>query len=338
MTAIATSTAVMCALTAADAAAITADILKVEPTMYAVSGYAVATAWWLGVGFYALLARLSRQGIYAFVAAWAAPVAVLLTLIMTPVPGAWYGLCLALLAAVYLVAGRYAQRLPADAQPHGLRRVLTRPIYQVALALPAFASLWPVADSDSRAATLIVVALTYALAARLFRQPVLAWIAVLLTPVAYALWVSACAWPPTAVTLALVAAAAVYLALAEVEVWRTGETRRPLIRTRKDLGPPQSLFSAPLFLVGYSFSVTGFALALVQYAGVPVHDGVRMLPTMLTAAMLGLVAIYSVSALTRRTSLFLYPATWLFLLPAIAICRNLLAAAGLPFPIFEMAR
>ncbi|MFN8498684.1 MAG: hypothetical protein U0641_12600 [Anaerolineae bacterium] len=338
ITAITTATAVICALTAADSVAITADLLKVTPAVSAVSGYAVATAWWLGVGFYALLARLSRLRIYALVAAWAAPVAMLFTLVMTPVPVAWYSLCLAVLAAVYLVVGRYVQRLLADAQTRDLRHVLAQPTYQVALALPVFASLWPVAEADSRAATLTVVALTYALAAWLFRWPVFAWVAVLLTPLAYAFWLSARTWPPTAFTLALVAAAAVYLALAEVEVRRAGEARRPLIHLRKDLGPPRSLFARPLFVAGYSLSVLGLALALVQYAAVPAHDGVRLLTPMLTAAMLGIVAIYSVSAFTRRTSLFLYPATWLFLLPAIALCGSAFAAAGLPFPIYELAR
>ena len=135
--------------------------------------YAVGTAWWLGVGFYAVAARLTGRRVYAYATAWLLPCAALLTLTKAPFPAAWYDLCLAALAAGYLLFGHFVLG-PASvtgAPAPTAAQLLRRPAFGAGLALTLLAACWPLASSASLAATLYVLCGIYWLATALLRLP-----------------------------------------------------------------------------------------------------------------------------------------------------------------------
>ena len=145
--------------------------------------YAVGGAWWLGVVFYALTARLTGQRVYAHITAWLLPCAYLLILTKAPFGAAWYDICLAALAAGYLAYGYQSQRASGGtAIP--LRELPRRPSYAVGLALSVLAACWPLASSWSLAATLCALTGIYWLATALLRQPACRYIAVYMLPLA----------------------------------------------------------------------------------------------------------------------------------------------------------
>ncbi|MFN8515637.1 MAG: hypothetical protein U0841_24260 [Chloroflexia bacterium] len=158
-------------------------------------GLAVALAWWLGAAYYALAARRLTGRAYPYIAAWSLPVAFLLTLDEAvsarahlasrhprQTPGTTSRLALFALAA--LTWGRWRQRALADEASPTLLAIATRPAYQLALALPVLAALWPAQTPASRVPTLFVLVGLYALAAWLFRQLLFRAVAAYLLPLA----------------------------------------------------------------------------------------------------------------------------------------------------------
>ena len=135
--------------------------------------YAVGTAWWLGVGFYAVASRLTGRRVYAYATAWLLPCAALLTLTKAPFPAAWYDLCLAVLAAGYLLFGHFVPgAAPVTGAPAPTAaQLLRRPAFGAGLALTLLATCWPLADSASLAATLYLLCGVYWLATALLRLP-----------------------------------------------------------------------------------------------------------------------------------------------------------------------
>jgi hypothetical protein len=416
--------------------------------------YAAGAAWWLGTAFYALAARLFERRRYAFLAAWTLPFAFLLTLARAPWEASWYNVGLALLALGYLGYGRWRQRLLVGESRPGLGAIVRQPAYQVSLALTFVALLWPLQSLDSRVATLGLVTVLYALAARLFlhvafrylasylppfalgftlqrlEQLGLAWAAPAWQNVAYALlalgylllgrrldrvwWASGARpgyrlllveplfqvallltavagfWPlqarpgeiVTLLVLAFVYAAAtfalrqrawayvaVYLlpiadalverelqlqpdqrplgwtglaatlvVAAELAVRRTGEARRPLLSTIIGRGAWRSRFAAPFFSAGYALCLLALGLGLERYWQAPVATGTRLVGWPVLLALFGLVAISSLSAVGRRTSFPLYPATWLLIIPFSGTARALASHFGLPLVVPDLAR
>ena len=142
--------------------------------------YAVGTAWWMGVGFYAVASRLTGRRVYAYATAWLLPCAALLTLTKAPFAAAWYDLCFALLAAGYLLFGHFVAENtvnagasnPAPAPMPTAVQLLRRPAFGAGLALTLLAACWPLADAASLAATLYALCGVYWLATALLRQPV----------------------------------------------------------------------------------------------------------------------------------------------------------------------
>lgn len=171
--------------------AVWVDVLGAHPG--ASLDYAVGAAWWLGVAFYALAARLFAHRGYAFAAAWALPAAYLFTLTRAPFGAAWYGPWLAILAAAYLAFGRGVQRLPVGVTRPGLGQLLQQPVYQVCLVLSLVAGLWPAVTltgafvSPAEALSLWLLVGVYAAAACTFRHVAFRYVAAYLIPVALAL-------------------------------------------------------------------------------------------------------------------------------------------------------
>jgi hypothetical protein len=295
-----------------------------------VSVYAVGGAWWLGTAFYALCARLFPRRHFHAVTAWTLPLAYLFTLTKAPWDASWYNLFLALLAAGYLGYGRWALRLPAgDAHPN-FGQVLRQPVYQVGLVLTLVAGLWPIPSLQSQLATLGVLALTYAAAAFLLRQRACAYVAVALVPVAAALTFQLLALAADVQALLWVVVAAALLAAGEGVARRSGEAYRPLAETALGQGVWRSRFASPLFLVGYAVTLLAIVgLVQVQYPTAPLVAGVPVPGAPVILAALAIVTICALSAATRRSGFFLYPATWLLLLPVISLTGLLAHRLGL---------
>jgi len=298
------------------------------PRLFAgtLSHYAVGTAWWLGVALYALCAHLGYGRRYRYLTAWLLPVAFLLTLTKAPLSGAWYDFPLALLAAGYLAYGQLAQRWGGADDPRGLLVILRDPVYGTGAALTALAACWPLAQPRSALATLLVLAAIYGAATILLAQRACAYIAVSLLPMAYALALHLLGISGDAQPLAWTVLAAALLAAAEALVRRGGEAWRPLRETTLSWevvfhrGAWRSRFAAPLFTAGYAVAVGAAGGAMGAFAWAPLLAGVPVPATVVTLGLSLLVALCLGSTVARRSGAFLYPATWLALLPLTSVC------------------
>ena len=144
------------------------------------SDYAVGTAWWLGAVVYAVAARLYERRRYWYAAAWVVPFASLFTLTKAPWNAEWYNLCLAMLAAAFLLIDRpYRPVMPAT-----FPREIRRPTIQVGLAVALGAALWPFAHLDSAIPTQYLLVAVLAVAAWRLRLATLRYATAFLLPVA----------------------------------------------------------------------------------------------------------------------------------------------------------
>ena len=104
--------------------------------------------------------------------------------------------------------------------------------------------------------------------------------------------------------------AAAVLVMAELLVRRTGESRRPLPETVIGLGVWRSRFASPLFSLSYLSTLVAIGLTLSSFS---TAGDVPTAPAL--AALALVVAIYGLSAATRRSSVFLYAASLLATVP-----------------------
>ncbi|MBI4497027.1 MAG: hypothetical protein HY689_03890 [Chloroflexi bacterium] len=300
---------------------------------------------YLVTGWYALGAFLFRLLALRYAAAYLLPVAVAFSLEQLGLLGlawfapSWHNLAFALLAGGYLLFLRVGLRPLGDAgAPYTYRGLAREPVSQVALLLTLVAAFWPVPTLVSAVATLSALSLVYGAAAVLLRQRAWAYVAVALVPVAYGLLLRHLGVEREVRPLAWTVLAAALLAAAEGAVRWTGEARRPLGVTIIGLGAWQARFASPLFSAGYGVSLLALGLSLAYYGSAPAVAGVRSLSVPVIAAFLALVALYSLSAAARQTSLFLYPATWLFLIPFTATAGIIFSRLERPLPEHELAR
>jgi hypothetical protein len=300
----------------------------------AVDDDAVGVAWWLGAAFFALASTLPHQQWFRVLAIWSVPIAYLLTLTKTPLEPAWRGVALAVLAGMYFLFG-YWRRAEVDCTLWSLAR---EPIYQMAVLLTLLAALWPAATLVSLTVTLLTIAVVYAAATQLLGQRVFAYVAVYLLPIAYGFLLAELEIGVEFQALAWSGLAFLLLGLAEAEVRRTHEDRRPLIDLIGGLGTWRSRFASPLFSAGYLVSLLAFAFAWQRVTNTEPVSGLRQVDPSTALACLVLAVLAGVSSLTRRTSFFLFMATWLILIPLYAITNWTYAQCGLPVTGAELAR
>jgi hypothetical protein len=296
--------------------------------------YAIGVAWWLGAAFFAYAAQRLHRPYLRVLAIWTVPVAYLLTLTKAPWDSGWNNVALAGLAGVYVISARSR---PGDA-PTTYRTVAREPIYQAAFALTLVAAFWPSTSEDSGTVALLLLAIVYGAAAVRLRQRAWAYVAVYLVPFAYARILDRIDLEGGLASLVWAALTAALLAAAELEVRRTGEARRPLSDTIFGRGGWRSLFAAPLFSVGYLVGLLALLLAWIAFWTAPAASGARQLHTPDILAFLMLVAIAVLSSISRRTTGFLYLASWLFLIPFTAVAGRMYATLGLPWSEAEFAR
>jgi hypothetical protein len=290
--------------------------------------YATGFTWWLSIVFSLLAYRLTRSRIYYTAGAWLLPCSFLLTLTKAPWTSAWNGICLALLAAAYLLFGRFVLALPRRSDgSYAYRTAAVEPVFQVALFLALVALLWPIQQFESQILTLVALAMDFAAAALLLRQRAWAYFATFLAvtvqlrqvtvPQRYLEAAHHFGLDRISAGLGFALLATALLAMAERAVRASGESRRPLLDTIVGLGAWRSLFAAPLFAAGYLCTMLAIAFS--------VSSGVALsaLHASDIAALLVVVALYVASTIARRSSAFLYPAAWLFLLSLIALVSQI---------------
>ena len=256
-----------------------------------VSEYAVGGAWWLGVGLYALSARLRPHRAFSALTACLLPVAYLLTLAKTPWDGAWYGVCLVALAAGYAA---YAARARRD-----------RVVGLVAVVLTVVGAVWPLVDGLTWAliAALLADGLLYAAVALALRSTRVAFIptALLSTTVLLVLQLAGWSgwtpgWPLPWLVLTIVLGAG-----AEALMRASGEQRRPLADVLLGRGAWRAIFAPALFDLAQLAGLATVVLALARSTSGDVA---------LNASFVAIIAIgAAVVAWTRASSVFLYPAT-----------------------------
>ncbi|MBI2954702.1 MAG: hypothetical protein HYY30_10335 [Chloroflexi bacterium] len=290
--------------------------------------HSVAAAWWLGVFFYAIDARLSGRRRCQFVAAWMLPVAFLLALIETLWDQGQLDLAFALLALLYIIYGRWQQQQLAGLSRPTLAQVLNHPPYQVGLFLTLAVGAFPQQTYTSSALTVLILSVTYGVSAFCLRQRGWAYVATFLFPMAFGLFLRQTEVGSDVLPLAWSALSAVLIGGAEVAARRTGECFRPFADTVIGLGAWRSRFASPLFVSGFAVSLLALWLGLSQYVDAPIQNGVRIVDLPIVLALLAIVAIYTLATAARQTSLLLYPATWLFLVPATATTARTLTQMG----------
>jgi hypothetical protein len=304
----------------------------------------IATLY-VAAGTYALAAYVFRHVAFRYAVAYLLPVAVAFTLErlgqlgLAPFAPAWHGLAFALLALGYLLYGRFVLRAGSrPAAPGAYAAVAREPVYQIAVLLTLGAALWPFQTLESGTAALYTISVVYGVAAFLLAQRAWAYVAVYLLPLAFGQTLRLLGLDDGARALAWAGLSAALLAAAEIAALRVGETRQPMARRMLGLGAGDSRFATPLFSAAYAVSLLTLGASLAHYWNAPASAGVRQLGTPLILAFLAIVAIYGVSALTRRTSFFLYPAAWLFLIPFTSGASLLFGRLEIPLPEHSVAR
>jgi hypothetical protein len=300
----------------------------------AVDEYAVGAAWWLGAGFFALASTVPHQRWFRVLAMWTVPVAYLLTLTKAPWDPAWHAVALATLAGAYLMYGHWRRR-DVDGT---YRSLAAEPVYQVAVLLTLLAGAWPNATTLSLIVTLLTLSVVCGAAAEMLRKRICAYVAVYLLPIAFALLLDQLQVESKFTALAWTGAAIVLLGVAEFLVRRTAEYRRPLLETILGRGTWRSQFASPLFSAGYLVGMAALRLAWLEYLNAPAQAGIRQVDLATILAFLALVALATLSSAMRKTSFFLFIATWLFLIPFNATAGRVYAELGLAMNEAEVAR
>lgn len=228
------------------------------------------------------LVRRGARLLPLFFAAYALPVWLMQLEVHYNLSLAWRGVSLALLAPLYIACGLALRRANRD---------YTWPFYSAGYPLTALGAM--IAFDDQRLAiyVLILDIVVYAVSALIFRQPFWLYLATCLTPVTVLValqynqrlsseWV---AWIYTALGLA-------YFGLGQ------------LVERRKPEPGGVAPFAMPLYLPGYLLSAVALALA----------SGDRSLALRVYPANL---VLFALSAWRFREPLFLYPTTWLSIVP-----------------------
>lgn len=295
--------------------------------------HAIGAALCLFTAFYGVAWRMIGGRTYRFVTLASLPIALLSTLTLLPTEPSTYGLVLATIAAAYFLSARVVAALPAQAL---YRDIAREPLYQIAGLLTLIAAVWPAIGDRARFTTatevisFVVIAATYAAAAFRFQQRAWAYIAIYCATCAVGLAMHTLRWQVAIQPAGWLADGAAMLILAEIAVRRTGESRRPIGATVLGQGSWRTHFGAPLFSTGYALTLAAAGMALADRGDSPaIH----------VAILLSAALIFALSAYTRRTGLWCYPAACLFLStvlagavllrPALTVTQQAPIAAGL---------
>jgi hypothetical protein len=285
------------------------------PTFFSVAGlYAVASY------------QLNLRPLH-YLAAYLLPVPFVLTfqrLYIDEVAGfgaAWFPFWLAALASAYFLLGYLVfTRRSTEGTRFEWRTLGRQPVYQVTGILILGAIIWP--EFTDTTGTLLYLFLTvlFASVTLLLGKRILAYAAMLSLIVAGTQGIQ---WmnPTSDMRVLLWATAAIFMfAIAETLTYRSGESRHSVLELFPGGEPWKSIFAQPLFLTGYAMSLIALLVSVpVIIESEHLAGGLPRLPHVLEIALLLIVLLWSLSASTRRTSLFVYPATVLVLGPIISL-------------------
>ncbi len=240
---------------------------------------------------------------------------------------AWHNLAFAILAGGYLLLARYSK---LGSVPSSYRGMALEPVYQVILALTLTAAFWPEATRRSMVLTLLALTVLFAAATNLLRQRAPAYVSAVLLPAAYGFAPPLLGLDPAFTILGWALLGGAMLVAAETVARRSGDSSRTLQETVMGIGNLGSRFASPLFLAGYSVSLVAGVFCFETFLRAS-SAGPRVLtPPPVIAAGLTVVAMAMISAKTRRSSLFLYPAVVLFLVPYLASAGHVAYWLGRP--------
>ncbi len=183
---------------------------------------------------------------------------------------------------------------------------------------------WPLATVPSATVSLYALVLVYGAAARALNERYLAYLSVALLFAPFALTIL---WAEVgihwrAMWFALLGAG--LLTTAEMEAFRSGDNKVPLMRLVDIRARVKSLFAGPLFVVGYAAVAVALVFGAVDLLssdtnGTWVFEGADPVPWTY-AIVAGVLAL---SAYLRRASIFVHVAVWVVL-----ACALLLADRG----------
>ncbi len=281
---------------------------------------------------YGIAALRFKRLEFRYVAAYLAPVAVGLCsykLGLVHLSGfepPWQSLVMVLLAAVYLVLGRFVflRRRPGLSYAS----VAREPLLQVALWLTVVATGWPFQTWSSAVAVWWLLAIEYAVAAPLLRQRSWAFVATYALPISFGLTLQEFLGPlmgtmsftalrPGQLEHDVVAVAwslwsGLLLAAGEIAARRTGEHRRPLGQTIIGTGTWRSRFASPLLQAGYVSMIITLVVSFFNVFAYTASTRHGHVPWSVIATFLIVTCVLVGSSLARQTSRFLYPATLVF--------------------------
>ena len=282
---------------------------------------AVTVSVWLTGLFYLVSFRLYRHLAFEALGALSLPTAFLLTLSMhaDSVPVAWYNMILVGTTIAYVGAARFIRNSPLWTRSNdtamsemGFR---VDPLYLVALVMAVAATIWPVATVPSATASLYSVVVFLGVVAWLFQQRSAAYLAAFLLFAPFALTIL---WADVgdhwrAMLFAPLAMA--YLALAEIDTARAGETRLPLRKLLSPVEPISGLFARPLFLAGYASTLVAIIFGAVELFR---YNDATQSPEFIGAGpapwtYLWVVGVYVASTYLRRSSVYAHLAALMFL-------------------------
>jgi hypothetical protein len=240
----------------------------------------------------------------------------------------WVGFWLVVLAGAYVALGYWwftrASTSEDRFQPGALVR---EPIYQVALILSAIAVAWPVKAFSSEALMYLVSATTFGLAAVLLKQRLLAYASAFLLLISFGSAVEWAAFASDVRVLVWAIGSIALLIVAEALARKSREWQRPVLETVFGTGHWDSKFASPLFLAGFAAGGIALVLTVPILGRATAHAGGALeLTGVHSAALFALVASYVITAVMRRTSLLLYPAVALLLLPATSTILSVFLA------------
>jgi hypothetical protein len=294
------------------------------PTLYA------------GATLYAIAAYQLRSRLLHYAASYLFPVPFVLTferLNSAEVAGFganWLPFWIATLAVAYFVFAYLAfTRGRTEETAIQWPALIREPVYQVTLGVSAFAIIWPEFSFMTGTFMYLILATLFAVATALLRQRPLAYLAMVFLIISFAL---AVAWTEVAsdTRVLLWALGSAFLLIAAELVARFS---RDAHRAILDVFPGgerwNSAFAQPLFAGGYAVSLTAILLTLGVISEATIWPGGALELTLTTElALLVLASAFVMSAVMRRTSLFLYGAAGIVLFPGISLAIRTLEDVG----------
>jgi hypothetical protein len=222
---------------------------------------------------------------FLFFAAYAFPAWLVQLLAYQNVALAWRGLALALLAPLYIGLGLVLRRSRAE---------YTWPLYSAGYALTVLGAMLSFNDLRLSIYILALDALVYAASAYIFRQPFWSYLSNLLVPVVILLTLQY----NHLLNARWVAGAFMGLSFVYFGIGRLFDAREQSVPAPKKT----SAYALPFYAPGY----------LLSAAALAVSTGETILAIYIFSAG---VILYALSAWAFRKTLFLYPATWLAVIP-----------------------